>query len=86
MSYGIIKGCFFMLTIKQRELWASYCYNHREKLVGDVRQFQQNLRYRNIDAVDCIELALALERLNSFDDFVNCVNVIFSIYEGDNND
>lgn len=74
-----------MLTIKQRELWASYCYNFREKLLEDVRQLQQNLRYRNIDAVDCIELALALERLNSFDDFVKCVNVIFSIGEGDNN-
>ena len=74
-----------MLTIKQRELYASYVYNHRSQLIEEIRQQQRNLRYRNIDAIDCIELALAVERLNSFDDFVKCVNVIFSIYEGDNN-
>lgn len=70
-----------MLTIKQKELYFSYVYNHREFLVSEVKQLQHNLRYRKIDSVDCMELALAVERLNAFEDFCKCINVIFSIGE-----
>ena len=46
----------------------------------DIQQLQQNLRYRRIDSIDCLEMA-ALERLNAFDDFVKTLNVILEIYE-----
>ena len=42
----------------------AYINNNRDRLQEDVRQLQQRLRYRNADAVDCLELSLALERLN----------------------
>lgn len=55
--------------MKQKEIFMSYINNTRYKLEEDVRQLQQRLRYREADAVDCLELALALERLNSFEEF-----------------
>ena len=44
--------------MKQKEIFMAYINNNRDKLQEDVRQLQQRLRYRNADAVDCLELAL----------------------------
>lgn len=44
----------------------NYIYNNRQLLEQEVRQRQANLRYHEIDVVDCIELACAIERLNTF--------------------
>ena len=68
-----------MSTQKQRDLWESFKYNRREHLLEDVRQLQQNIRYRNIDAVDCIELALASQRVTDFEDFAKSVDYIFKV-------
>lgn len=68
-----------MLTNKQRSLYESYKYNNREHLLNDVRTLQQNLRYRNIDVVDCLELALAIERLNQFENVCKSVDHILSL-------
>lgn len=68
-----------MSTQKQRELWASYKYNHRCYLANDVERLQQTIRYRKIDPVDCIELIIALERLAAFDEFVKDTEIIFSL-------
>lgn len=55
--------------MKQKEIFMMYINNNRDKLQEDVRQLQQRIRYRNADAVDCLELSLALERLNAFEEF-----------------
>ncbi len=44
-----------------------YIYNNRIRYEEEVRQLQQNIRYRKIDVVDCIELACAIERKNTFE-------------------
>lgn len=48
------------------ELLYKYFYNNRVRYENDVRQLQQNIRYRHIDVVDCFELACAIERLETF--------------------
>lgn len=65
--------------MKQKEIFMAYINNNRDKLQEDVRQLQQRLRYRNADAVDCLELALALERLNAFDDFSRSAMAILKL-------
>ncbi|MBP1559726.1 MAG: hypothetical protein J6C96_00560 [Oscillospiraceae bacterium] len=55
--------------MKQKEIFMAYINNNRDRLQEDVRQLQQRVRYRDCDAVDCLELSLALERLNSFEEF-----------------
>lgn len=51
---------------KEVELLWRYILNNLTALEQDVQQLQQNLRYRRIDTIDCHELALAIERLNTF--------------------
>ena len=46
-------------------LWR-YIINNLTALEQEVQQLQQNLRYRKIDTVDCHELALAIDWLNTF--------------------
>lgn len=55
--------------MKQKETFLEYLNNTHDELFEDIRKLQQRVRYRDIDAVDCLELQLALERLNSFDEF-----------------
>lgn len=51
---------------KEIELLWRYIINNLTALEQEVQQLQQNLRYRRIDTIDCHELALAIERLNTF--------------------
>lgn len=50
----------------QKEILLSYIYNNRCRLEDEVRQLQTNLRFRRIDIADCVELACALQRLETF--------------------
>lgn len=51
---------------KEVELLWRYFINNLTALEQEVQQLQQNVRYRRIDTIDCHELALAIERLNTF--------------------
>ena len=65
--------------MKQKEIFMAYINNNRDRLQEDVRQLQQRLRYRNADAVDCLELSLALERLIAFDAFSKSAMAILKL-------
>lgn len=67
--------------MKQSELSLlySYIYNNRIRLKNDIRQMQTNLRYREIDVVDCFELALAVERYNTFKETTNQIKLLLKI-------
>ena len=55
--------------MKQKEVFMAYLNNKRDWLQEDIRKLQQRLRYRDADAVDCLELALARERLSAFEEY-----------------
>ena len=67
--------------MRQKEAEALYQYilNNIAFLEDDVIQLLQNFRYRQVDAVDCIELCLALERLQAFQKFSSDVTRILKI-------
>ena len=71
-------------TLKEKELFLEFEYNHRQFLEDNVRQLQQNLRYRKIDSIDCIELIIAIERLNAFNEYCQVMHTVFNIGKGDN--
>ena len=48
--------------------------------------YKQNVRYRNIDAVDCIELIIAIERLNGFEEYCKIMHTIFNVGKGGYNE
>ena len=72
-----------MSTQKQRELWYCYVLNQRGRLENEIKIRKDNIRWsdtRKIDAVDLLELALAQERLNAFNEFVHASEHIFSLH------
>lgn len=44
----------------------AYIYNNRIRLEDYVRELQTSMRFRKVGVNDCIELALAMERLEMF--------------------
>ena len=48
------------------DLLYNYVYNNRFRLESELKQLQQNIRYRSVDVVDCSELACTIERLATF--------------------
>ena len=85
-TYVFTWGSCNLITTKQRELLLSYFYNNRQFLHNDVRQLQQNVRYRDINTVDCLELIVSLEKYNSFCEFADTVTTILSLKTGDYNE
>ena len=66
--------------VTQKEIFYQYLINERTRLEEDVVQLRQNQRMKNnIDAVDCLELALAMERLSSFIDYSDHALAIFKL-------
>lgn len=67
--------------MKQSELTLlySYIYNNRLMLKNEVRTMQANLRYREIDVIDCLELALAVERYNTFIETTNQIKSLLKM-------
>lgn len=79
-------GGFEMSTLKEKEMFLQFEYNHREYLRENIRQLQQNVRYRNIDSIDCIELIIAIERLNGFEEYCKIMHTIFNVGKGVNDE
>lgn len=44
----------------------AYIYNNRIRLEDYVRELQTSMKFRKVGVNDCIELALAMERLEMF--------------------
>lgn len=66
--------------VTQKEIFFQWLINERERLENDVLRLRQTIRYRNIDVVDCYELALAMERLTAFYDFSEKSMLIFDLH------
>ncbi len=65
--------------VTQKEIFYQYLMNERDRLENEVIKLRQALRYRSVDQADCLELALALERLNSFIAYSNHAIAIFKL-------
>lgn len=67
------------MTQREYEFLSAYFLNYMTILEGEVTQIRNNVRFRSIDQVDCLELALAIERLNAFKDFTKNVRAILKL-------
>lgn len=50
----------------EKDVLSKYLYKNRVRLEDTVKQLQANIRFRRIDTVDCIELMLAQQELETF--------------------
>ncbi len=72
------------MTKRQKEILMMYLMNTRDRLENDVVNLRQQLRYRNVDVVDCLELLLSLERLNIFNEIEKNVRALLNLSADDN--
>ena len=63
----------------QKELLLAYFYNNRCRLEDEVKQLQTNIRFRKVDIADCVELACAIQRLETFKEVSRHVMAILKI-------
>ena len=65
--------------MKKYDLLLSYFMAERDRLGAEVAQLQENIRYRRISSVDCLELIIARERLAAFIDISSKVKEILRL-------
>ncbi len=63
----------------QKELLLAYFYNNRCRLEDEVKQLQTNIRFRKVDISDCVELACAIQRLETFSEVTRHVLALLKI-------
>ena len=68
--------------MRRTDLLSDYIYNRRIFLEHDIQQLQENLRYRSISSVDCLELIIAQERLAMFVEVTRDVTELLKIKNG----
>lgn len=68
--------------MRRTDLLSEYIYNRRIFLEHDIQQLQENLRYRSISSVDCLELIIAQERLAMFVEVTRDVTELLKLKNG----
>ena len=68
--------------MKKADLLAEYIFNRRIHLEHEVQQLQENIRYRSISAVDCLELIIARERLSMFIEVTRDITELLKLKKG----
>lgn len=69
------------MTEKERELLKSWLLNEDIRIDSEITELKSRLRYRKIDIVDCIELALLINRYEDFKQFSFVVNRLLHLEE-----
>lgn len=65
----------------EKDLITRYIYNNRVRLENNVHQLQSNIRFRNIDIVDCIDLMLAQQELETFKEVTKHIRLLLKLNE-----
>lgn len=69
------------MSEKERELLKAWLLNEDIRIDSEIAELKSRLRYRKIDIVDCIELALLINRYEDFKQFSNVVNRLLHLEE-----
>lgn len=68
------------MTEKEKILIQSWLVSEDLRLDEELQQLQARIRYRKIDVVDCIELALLIERYQNFKQFSDTVDKLLHLF------
>jgi hypothetical protein len=72
--------------MKKYEILSEFFYLERCRLEAELEELQDKIRYRRISTIDCLELIIAYERLNCFNDISAKVKAILKIKESENDE
>ena len=72
-------------TMRQNEkdLISAYIYNNYVRLEDHVNTLQNNIRFRKIDVIDCVELICAIQEFETFKEVTGHIRVLLKINEKD---
>ena len=65
----------------EKDLLTAYIYNNYVRLEDNVRQIQNNIRFRNIDVADCMELICAKQEFETFKEVTGHIRVLLKLNE-----
>ena len=74
------------MTNNEKKLIYGYISNNKDRLKNEYQQIQTNIRYRNIDVTDCVELMLSKERYDTFCEITKHILILLDIKKGVNYD
>ena len=63
-------------------LVCSYILHNKQALEEEISTMQTNLRFRRVDLTDCIELALAKQRLDTFNEVTGHIQALLNMNMG----
>lgn len=64
---------------KESTLIYSYIYRNKQRLEYEVSILQNNIRFRKVDIADCMELACALQRLETFNEVTKHIRLLLKL-------
>ena len=67
----------------EKDLISEYLYNNYCRLEEHCLTLQNNLRFRRIDMVDCIELACALQEFETFKEISGHIRILLKLTESE---
>ncbi len=59
----------------------SYIYNNRVRMEQEVRELQNNIRFRNISVADCVEMICAIQQLETFKETTEHIRLLLNLVE-----
>ena len=68
-----------IMTEKEKDLVYSYIMHNKAVLEDNVRQLQDNIRFRKVDIPDCYELTVAIQRLDTFNEVTNHIRLLLNL-------
>lgn len=70
-------------TMRQNEkdLISAYIYNNYVRLEDHVNTLQNNIRFRKIDVIDCVELICAIQEFETFKEVTGHIRLLLKINE-----
>ena len=71
-----------VIVMKETEkiLIYNYILKNRQQLEYNVRQLQANIRFRDIGVADCVELIVALQRLETFKEVTRHILILMKMH------
>lgn len=67
------------MTEKEKELLKAWLLNEDVRIDQEIMELKVRIRYRKIDIVDCIELALLINRYQDFKQFSSVVERLLNL-------
>lgn len=65
----------------EKDLLSQYIYNNYVRLESNLNTLQNNIRFRRIDVVDCMEYICALQEFETFKEVTKHIRILLKINE-----